>query len=222
MLVHIRPVIIWFDHSLDSPLGNGLWPVLCPTTVLTVSPPSAQSPFAQCGCDLPLRRRSFRLLGGHYSSFFAPTDSFVSRSGLSSTSVLPRSRSLCKLSTSPCCPPDLPDVISVNPSWMLDPIPRRSHSVPIPVSSGCVIGLPQRRPWVGFPLMIRLKRLLAELVFRGGRYFFMFRPPSLCAPQVVPTAALTAAGQPELLRPGRTCFVTSARTGYANRPNSGN
>ena len=80
MLVHIRPVIIWFDHSLDSPLGNGLWPVLCPTTVLTVSPPSAQSPFAQCGCDLPLRRRSFRLLGGHYSSFFAPTDSFVSRS----------------------------------------------------------------------------------------------------------------------------------------------
>src|SRR5215471_410091 len=42
------------------------------------------------------------------------------------------------------------------------------------------------------------------------------------APQVVPTAAHTAAGQPGLLRPGRTCFVTSARTGYANRPKSGN
>src|SRR6516162_6769088 len=42
------------------------------------------------------------------------------------------------------------------------------------------------------------------------------------APQVVPTAARTAAGQPGLLRPGRTCFVTSACTGYANRPNSGN
>ena len=27
------------------------------------------------------------------------------------------------------------------------------------------------------------------------------------------------AGQPRLLRPGRTCFVTSACTGYANRPN---
>ena len=42
------------------------------------------------------------------------------------------------------------------------------------------------------------------------------------APQVVPTAARTAAGQPGLLRPGRTCFVSSARTGYANRPKSGN
>ncbi len=27
------------------------------------------------------------------------------------------------------------------------------------------------------------------------------------------------AGQPRLLRPGRTCFVASACTGYANRPN---
>src|SRR5262252_8009367 len=50
----------------------------------------------------------------------------------------------------------------------------------------------------------------------------MFRPPSLLAPQVVPTAANTAAGQPGLLRPGTSCFVASARTGYANRPNTGN
>jgi len=32
-------------------LAYGLWPVLCPATVLTVSPPSAQSPFTPCGCD---------------------------------------------------------------------------------------------------------------------------------------------------------------------------
>jgi hypothetical protein len=50
----------------------------------------------------------------------------------------------------------------------------------------------------------------------------MFRPPSLLAPQIVPTAASTAAGQPGLLRPGTSCFVTSARSGYANRPNTGN
>jgi hypothetical protein len=50
----------------------------------------------------------------------------------------------------------------------------------------------------------------------------MFRPPSLLAPQVVPTAANTPAGQPGLLRPGTSCFVASARTGYANRPNTGN
>jgi hypothetical protein len=45
----------------------------------------------------------------------------------------------------------------------------------------------------------------------------MFQPPSLLASQIVPTAAKFA-GRPRLLRPGRTCFVTSARTGHAIRP----
>jgi hypothetical protein len=50
----------------------------------------------------------------------------------------------------------------------------------------------------------------------------MFRPPSLLVSQIVPTAVQTDTGQPRLLRPGKTCFVTSARTGYASRPNTGN
>src|ERR1700730_17876740 len=50
----------------------------------------------------------------------------------------------------------------------------------------------------------------------------MFRPPSLLAPRIVPTAANTAAGQLGLLRPGLSCFVAAARPGYANRPNTGN
>src|SRR5258707_15552836 len=58
--------------------------------------------------------------------------------------------------------------------------------------------------------------------FRGCRYFVMFRPPSLLAPQIVPTAANTPAGQPGLLRPSRTRFVASPRIGYANRPKTGN
>src|SRR5947209_19847876 len=33
-------------------------------------------------------------------------------------------------------------------------------------------------------------------VFRGCRYSFMFRPPSLLSPQIVPTAAATTAEQP--------------------------
>src|SRR6516225_2960601 len=32
-------------------LAYGFGSVLCPTPVLTVGPPSAQSPFAPCGCD---------------------------------------------------------------------------------------------------------------------------------------------------------------------------
>src|SRR5215813_4422701 len=50
----------------------------------------------------------------------------------------------------------------------------------------------------------------------------MFRPPSLLAPRIVPTAANTAAGQLGLLRPGLSCVVAAARPGYANRPNTGN
>src|SRR5262245_8879326 len=50
----------------------------------------------------------------------------------------------------------------------------------------------------------------------------MFRPPSLLAPRIVPTAANTSAGQLGLLRPGLSCFVAAARPGYANRPNTSN
>ena len=58
--------------------------------------------------------------------------------------------------------------------------------------------------------------------FRGCRYSVMFRPPSLLAPRIVPTAATTPAGQLGLLHPGTSCFVASTRSGYANRPNTGN
>src|SRR5215472_6954836 len=46
----------------------------------------------------------------------------------------------------------------------------------------------------------------------------MFRPLSLLASQIAPTAASFPTGQPRLLRPGISCFVTSARSGYAIRP----
>src|SRR5215467_1187789 len=59
-------------------------------------------------------------------------------------------------------------------------------------------------------------------LFRGCRYSVMFRPPSLLAPRIVPTAASIAAGQLGLLRLGLSCFVASARSRYANRPKTGN
>ena len=70
-------------------LSDGLRSVLCPTTLQTVSPPSAQSPFAPNGHE-PHGEDVASVLREHYSSFFATTDSFASRSGLSSTSVFPR------------------------------------------------------------------------------------------------------------------------------------
>jgi hypothetical protein len=60
-------------------------------------------------------------------------------------------------------------------------------------------------PISAFPI-IRLGQLPASfrehdfprVGFRGGSYFVMFRPPSLLASQIVPTAASSPAGQPRL------------------------
>ena len=73
------------------------------------------------------------------------------------------------------------------------------------------------KEWVGFPHFVPRITTSRRSVFRGCRYSLMFRPPSLLSPQIVPTAAATTAEQPGILRPGLSCFVTSTRTGYANR-----
>ena len=103
-----------FDHSLDPPLSIGLWPVLCPTTVLIVSPPSAQSPFAQCGCD-----PHWGDVASASSEDVTPPSSLL-RTHSPVAAASPPLRFLASLEessqvvTSPCCPPDLPDVISEN------------------------------------------------------------------------------------------------------------
>jgi hypothetical protein len=76
----------------------------------------------------------------------------------------------------------------------------------------------------------RFGRLLASFrerdfpraCYRGCSYFSMFRPHSLLASQIAPTAASEPAGQPRLLHPSRTCVVTFARIGYAIRLTTGN
>jgi hypothetical protein len=195
-------------------------PALSPGTVPVVRPPSVLSPFASTSAlpssgrccpppqrALPLLPRSYGLMRRSH----LPLLSFGSTSFEESSQVV----------ASPCCEWDLPDVISANPSrdaWPLTPaVPQGAFACFFP----CVIGLPRESTGSasGFP---PLKRLRSGQEFRGGRQFFMFRPPSLLAPQIVPTAAHTAAGQPGLLRPSRTCFVTSACIGYASRPNTGN
>src|SRR5215831_10194929 len=104
---------------------------------------------------------------------------------------------------------------------MLDPIPRRC--------AVCLhLFLPRRhrpspRKNVGrLPASYLRNNDFSQDTFRGCRYFIMFRPPSLLAPRIVPTAATPTAGQLGLLHPGTPCFVASARSGYANRPTSGN
>ena len=102
--------------------------------------------------------------------------------------------------------------------WKL-PLPRRYT-----VCSACffhdVIGLPQTE-MVGFPRMSHELRLLVRR-FSRLQVFLNVLASKFARPQTVPTAANTAAGQPGLLHPGLSCFVTSTRTGYANRPDTGN
>ena len=123
--------------------------------------------------------------------------------------------------TSPCCPRQLPDIISESPSLDAGPHAPAARRVLAPVSSTASSAFPLgrlgRRP-ASIPRMTTSRRAS----FRGCRYFVMFRPPSLLAPRIVPTAANTAAGQLGLLRPSLSCFVASARPGYANRPKTGN
>ena len=68
---------------------------------------------------------------------------------------------------------------------------------------------------VGLPFYPRTR--FSAVRFRGcHRTVLTFKPPSLLVSQIAPTATHFA-GRPRLLLPGRTCFVTSARTGYAIR-----
>jgi hypothetical protein len=132
----------------------------------------------------------------------------------------PRSRSLCRLLPAPAATGILPTLFLRILPQMPEPIPRRF------AECVCLV-LPQHSS--AFPI-IRLGQLPASfrehdfprVGFRGCSYFIMFRPPSLLAPQIVPTAASSPAGPPRLLRPSRTCVVTFARIGHAIRPTTGN
>ena len=126
-----------------------------------------------------------------------------------------------QVASSPCCHRDFPDVISANLSsdaW--SPTPTVAASAFACFFLG-VIGLPKtllRSASRWYPRT----RFFPRASSRGCRHFFMFRPPSLLASQIAPTAANISTGQPRLLHPGLSCFVASARTEYAIRPSSGN
>ena len=131
----------------------------------------------------------------------------------------PRSRSLCRLLPAPAATGILPTLFLRILPQMPEPIPRRF------AECVCLV-LPQHSS--AFPI-IRLGQLPASfrehdfprVGFRGCSYFIMFRPPSLLASQIVPTAASSPAGQPRLftseqnvrryLRTHRTCYPPDNR-----------
>ena len=197
------------------------------TPVLSSRPPYGQEA-AKCPEPLcptwvlpPLGRCECHLLRGRYPSVIAPRAHVPLPLGSLLLRHLASLEESWQVVRSPCCPRELPDVISENLSLdAASPTPA-VYRVLSPVSSTVSSAFPTRKVGRLSASVLRITTSRRPL-FRGYRYFVMFRPPSLLAPQIVPTAAHTTARQPGLLRPGLSCFVTSARTGYASRPNTGN
>jgi hypothetical protein len=86
----------------------------------------------------------YRLLRGHYSSVFAPTDSCVNPVWLSSTSAFwPRSWSLCRLLPAPAATGILPTLSLRILPQMPGPVPRQVPQSAFTCFFLCVIGLPR-------------------------------------------------------------------------------
>jgi hypothetical protein len=169
---------------------------------------------------LPPSGRRVPPLGGSYPSVIAPTDSCADPSGSPLLRLLASFEESVQVTTNPCYPRDLPDVILRIFLQMPEPLPRRF------AECVCLV-LPQHssafpRNKTGRRPAVPREHDFPRIRFRGCSYFFMFRPPSLLAPQIAPTAANTPAGRPRLLRPSRTCVVAFARIGYTIRPTTGN
>src|SRR5215470_14285532 len=100
------------------------------------------------------------------------------------TSVLPTlercvpspPKSLCRL-YQPCCPRELPDVISESPSLDAGSRTPAVHRVLSPVSSTVSSAFPNSR--MGQLPAFVPRTTSRRAVFRGCRYSVMFRPPSL-------------------------------------------
>ena len=176
-----------------------------------------QSPFAQARRYRPWGD-VFRLLGGRYSSFIAPTGSCAN----------PVASPLLRLSAS------LKESLQVATSPLLPTGSSRRYLCEsflgclVPYHDGpteCVcLFLPLcHRPsptevWVGFPFS-PANTTFHGSVFRGSRHFLIFRPPSLLTSQIVPTAALLLQGSRGFYVRAEHASLASACIGYASRPN---
>src|ERR1700724_1227243 len=104
------------------------------------------------------------------------------RWALSCFGIESRSKSPGRLYAVPAAPGSFPTLSLRIFPWMLDPVPRRYTVCSHLFLPRCHRPSP-REEWVGCPRMPHELRLLMEGDFRGCRYSFMFRPPSLLAPR---------------------------------------
>jgi hypothetical protein len=180
-----------------------------------MEPPSVQSPFAHSRCCRELGRHELppeRTLLLRLSSYGLMRQS----RRLSSPSAIASCEESTQVATSPCCQRNLLDVILRIFPWLPGPLPRRSHRVHAPVDFPDVIGLPPRKDGLASRFIPRTRLFVGEFS-RLQTFRYVQAPKFVCLPDRSHRYG-NAKGRPRLLHPGRTCFVASARTGYASRP----
>jgi hypothetical protein len=167
-LVRVRPFFIWFDHSLVSRPALALRRFyqaghqtdeetakcpepLCPTLVLP-----------RLGRRIPISSEGVTPLSSLLRAHVPlPLGSLLLR-------FLASFEESLQVVLSPCCPRELPDVISENLS-----LDAGSRTTAVPPSALTCFFLGSHRPspaktWVGFPATIRESRLLAARVFEAA------------------------------------------------------
>jgi hypothetical protein len=180
-----------------------------------MEPPRVQSPFAHSRCCRELGRHELppeRTLLLRLSSYGLMRQS----RRLSSPSAIASCEESTQVATSPCCQRNLLDVILRIFPWLPGPLPRRSHRVHAPVDFPDVIGLPPRKDGLASRFIPRTRLFVGEFS-RLQTFRYVQAPKFVCLPDRSHRYG-NAKGRPRLLHPGRTCFVASARTGYASRP----
>ena len=129
-----------------------------------------------------------------------------------------RSRSLCRLLLAPAAIRIFSTLFCESFLACLVPYPGGPIGciclLPSPMSSAFPLG-----GWVGFPLLSTMQLLVGTI---SRLQTFRYVQASEFAHLPDRSYRCNTAGQLRLLLPGKTCFVTSARTGYAIRPNTGN
>jgi hypothetical protein len=134
-----------------------------------------------------------RLLGGHYPSVVAHTGSFAAPVGLSPPSAF----GLVRRVLAGCYQSLLPTAASrrYSENLYLDAGPHTPavHRVLAPVSSTAPSAFPTEECGSASRVCPRMTTSRG-VTFRGCRYSVMFRPPSLLAPRIVPTAAILPQG----------------------------
>jgi hypothetical protein len=151
---------------------------------------------------LPPSQRRARLFRGRYPSFLALTDSCADPVTSPRLWPQPGSRSLCRLLSAPAANRTFSTLFCVSFLGCLVPC----HGGPIgctslltsPMSSAFPL---ERTGWL--PASFH-ERDFSWASFRDCRHFFMFRPPSLLASQIAPTAMAMPLG-------GRGFYIRAER-----------